>query len=117
MTVDHTPNQIPRSERVVNVLYAVVIIALGVVGLTTGELLLPGKRSSGPNGVALQGLSAWAMYAAMLCACVVLLSVVVDHYDKRNNEISYRRIAQTGKVLGWCLFFLSLALHAIGLGL
>ena len=116
MTVDYTPNHIPRSERFLNVLYAVVIIAFGVIGLTTGDLLLPGKRTSGPNGVALQGLPAWLMYAAMICACVVLLSVVVDHYDRRNNEINYRRFAQIGKVLGWSLCFLSLALYAFGVG-
>ena len=52
-----------------------MIIALGTVGLTTGELLIPGKRSSGPNGVALQGVPAWLMYAAIVCACADLLSV------------------------------------------
>lgn len=116
MTADYTPNHIPRSERFLNVLYALVIIAFGVLGLTTGDLLLPGKRTGGPNGVALQGLSAWVMYAAMICACAVLISVLVDHYDQRNNEINYRRFAQTGKFLGWFLFFLSLALYAFGGG-
>ena len=114
MHSDHTPNHIPKSERFLNSLYAVVIIVLGTIGLTTGELLIPGKRSSGPNGIALQGASAWLMYAAMVCACAVLLSVLADHYDRRNNEISYRRFAQIGKILGWSLFFLSLALYAFG---
>ncbi|MDP2246602.1 MAG: hypothetical protein Q8J65_00620 [Nitrosomonadales bacterium] len=116
MTSDYTPNHIPRSERFLNILYAAVIIVFGVIGLTTGELLLPGKRTSGPNGVALQGLPAWVMYAAMICACAVLLSSIVDHYDQRNNEINYRRFAQIGKFLGWSLFFLSLALYASGVG-
>jgi hypothetical protein len=56
------------------------------------------------------------MYAAMLCACAVLLSVVVDHYDRSNNETNYRRFAQIGKVLGWYLCFLPLGLHAFGPG-
>ncbi len=38
------------------------------------------------------------MYAAMICACVVLLSVVADHYDRRDNVISYRRFGQIGKL-------------------
>jgi len=116
MTTDYTPNHIPKSERWLNVLYAAVIIGFGVLGLTTGDLLIPGKRTSGATGVALQGLPAWVMYAAMICACAVLLSVVVDHYDRRSNEINYRRFAQTGKVLGWTLFFLALALYAFGVG-
>ena len=116
MPSDHTPNHIPKAERFLNAVYAAVIIALGAIGLTTGELLIPGKRTSGPNGVALQGLPAWVMYAAMICACAVLLSVFADHYDRRNNEISYRRFAQIGKILGRSFFFLSLALYAFGYG-
>ena len=116
MSSDHTPNHIPKAERFLNAVYAAVIIALGAIGLTTGELLIPGRRSSGPNGLALQGPSAWAMYAAMLCACAVLLSVFADHYDRRDNAMSYRRFAQIGKFLGWALFGLSLALYALGYG-
>jgi hypothetical protein len=110
----HSPNHIPLIERIINVFYASVIIGLGAIGLSTGSLLIPGKRTSAANGVALQGLPAWIMYAAMLCACAVLLSVVLDHYDRRNNEVNYRRFAQVGKVLGWFLCFLSLALYAFG---
>jgi hypothetical protein len=95
-----------------NVLYALVIFGLGALGLLHGELLLPGKRTSSPNGVALQGLPAWLMYGAMACAVCVLLSTVVDHYDRRNNERACRRFASVGKVLGCSLFILALALHA-----
>jgi hypothetical protein len=114
MSPDHTPNHIPKAERFLNAVYAAVIIVLGAIGLTTGELLIPGRRSSGANGLALQGPPAWAMYAAMVCACAVLLSVFADHYDRRNNAISYRRFAQIGKYLGWSLFCLSLGLYAFG---
>jgi hypothetical protein len=112
MKPEHTPNQIPRVERLLNLLYALVILALGTLGLFKGELLLPGKRTSGPNGAALQGLPAWLMYGAMACAIGVLLLSVVDHYDRRNNEALYRRLARVGKIAGWSLFALALALHA-----
>lgn len=111
----HVPNRIPASQRFLDVLYASVIIGFGALGLFKGELLLPGKRTSGPNGIALQGVSAWIMYGAMLCATCVLLSSVVDHYDRRNNESGYRRFVQVGKIAGWSLFVLALALHAFGL--
>ena len=113
MKSDHIPNRIPRSERVINVLYALFILALGALGLCYGELLLPGKRTSGPTDLGLQGLPAWLMYGAMACAICVLLSSVVDHYDRRNNEVSYRRFAQVSKVCGWSLFFLALVLYAL----
>jgi hypothetical protein len=48
------------------------------------------------------------MYGAMLCACVVLLSVVADHYDRRDNEQHYRTLADVGKCIGWGLFGLSI---------
>lgn len=108
------PNHISKAERFLNAVYAAVIIVLGAIGLTTGELLIPGRRSAGPNGLALEGPAAWAMYAAMICACVVLLSVFVDHYDRRDNAARYRGFAQIGKILGWSLFCLSLALYALG---
>lgn len=113
MKTEHTPNRVPGSERFINVLYALAILALAALGLFKGELLMPGKRTSGPTGVALQGTSAWLMYAAMACAVCVLLSTVVDHYDKRDNESRYRQFAKVGKVAGWILFALSMALYAL----
>jgi hypothetical protein len=113
MKTEYKPNHIHWSERFINVLYALVILALGALGLFKGELLLPGKRTSGPTGIAMHGLSAWLMYAAMACAVAVLLSTVVDHYDRRNNEATYRRFAKVGKVAGWVLLVSSLALHAL----
>lgn len=116
MSKDYSPNHIPRAERFINVVYSLALIALGGVGLWSGKLLLPGRRIGGPNGLELGGLPAWAMYGAMLCACLVMLSVIVDHYDRRDNEINYRRFAQTFKFIGWALFVASLALYAFGVG-
>jgi hypothetical protein len=113
MTKEHKPNRIPRSERAINVLYALVILGLGALGMFKGELLLPGKRTAGPAGVAMQGLAAWLMYAAMACAVCVLLSTVLDHYDRRDNEAVYRQVARVGKVIGWVLFALALALYVL----
>ncbi|MEP6881744.1 MAG: hypothetical protein ABI866_07115 [Dokdonella sp.] len=111
MTDSYQPNHIPATERAINILFAIVIIAVGLVSFTTGELLLPGKRTSGPNGISMQGAPAWCMSIAMVCACIVLLSVVVDHYDRRNNERYYRRIASVSKTIGWCAFAASLTIH------
>ena len=48
------------------------------------------------------------MYGAMTCACLVMLSVVLDHYDRRDNERRYRVFAVWGESVGWTLFALSL---------
>lgn len=42
---------------------------------------------------------------AFVCACLVLLSMVVDHYDERNK---YKIFAKGCKYLGWLLFALAL---------
>ncbi len=111
----HVPNRIPAAQRFLDILYALVIIAFGALSLFKGDLLLPGKRTSGSNGMVLHGVSAWVMYGAMLCAICVLLSSVVDHYDRRNNEGSYRRFVRAGKICGWSLFVSALVLHVLGL--
>lgn len=103
----YSPNHIPRGERVTNVLLSMALLAYGTFGLWIDDLYLPGKRTS---GIHLHGLPAKAMYLAMLFACANLLAVVVDHYDRRNNEHRYRRVAQLTQIGGWTTFVLALVL-------
>ena len=103
-----TANHIPRSERITNTVFALLLFAYGSYGVWINDLYIPGKRS---NGIHLQDVPAWIMYGALVSASVVLLSIVVDHYDRRNNERHYRTFASVGKFFGWGLFGLSLAWH------
>lgn len=105
-----TPNHIPTGERIGNVIFSVLLLAYGGFGLWTNDLYIPGKR--GP-GVHLHDGPAWLMFGAMICACAVMLSVVADHYDKRNNETNYRLLARILKFLAWALLFLSMGLAAM----
>lgn len=97
-----------------NVLYASVIIGIGAIGVYTGDLLVPGKRTSGPNGVALNGPSAWLMYGAMLCGVYVLLAPVLGHYAARSTDVWYLRFTKVARVCGWSLFVLALVIYAFG---
>ena len=54
---------------------------------------------------------AWLMVGAFVCGALVLLSVVVDHYDRRDNELIYRTFRWIVVRMGWCLFAASLASH------
>lgn len=47
------------------------------------------------------------MYFALLFAAVTLLSVIIDHYDKRNNETNYKKFAKITSRIGWTLFILA----------
>lgn len=41
------------------------------------------------------------MYGAGICACLLMLSVVVAHYDRRNKERHYRAVARHAEFVGW----------------
>ena len=112
--LESTPVVLSGAERFLNVLFALAIIAVGAIGLYTGDLLVPGKRTSGPNGVALNGPSAWLMYGAMVCAVYVLLAPVVAHYAAASTDASYLRLANAAKGCGWLLFGLALASYVFG---
>lgn len=108
------PDGLSGVERFLNVLFALAIIALAAIGLFYGELLIPGKRTSGPTGAAMSGPSAWLMYGAMACAVVALLTPVIAHHAAGGASASVHRLAQAAKILGWSLFFLALAVYVLG---
>lgn len=106
----YTPNHIPADERLRNVAFSILLFAYGSYGVWINDLYIPGKRS---RGIHLHDVPAWIMYGAIVCACLVMLSVVVDHYDKRNNETNYKLFADVFKFLGWGFFALSLIMAII----
>ena len=100
----YVPNDIPSGQRVLHVVGSLLLFAYGTYGVWVNDLAVPGKR----RVLHLHDVPAWIMYGAILCACVVMLSVVFDHYDRRDNEKHYRAIAKSGEVGGWSFFCLSL---------
>lgn len=52
----------------------------------------------------------WFVYGAMLAAVTNMMSVVIDHYDVRANELNYQRIARFTQILGWALFIAAFVL-------
>lgn len=106
----YTPNHIPANERSTNIAFSIALFTYGTYGVYVNDLYIPGKRS---KGIHLHDVPAWIMYGAIICACLVMLSVVVDHYDKRNNETNYKLFADIFRVLGWGFFGLSLVMAII----
>jgi hypothetical protein len=49
----------------------------------------------------------------LFAACLVMFSVVIDRYDKRNNETCYKFFADVFRFLGWGFFWLSLIMAII----
>ena len=100
----YVPNVIPSGERTGHILFSLLLVAYGTYGVWVNDLYVPSKR----RGIHLHDVPAWIMYGAIICACLVLLSVVIDHYDRRDNERHYRTFASIGESLGWSFFVVSL---------
>jgi hypothetical protein len=101
------PNRVPRKTRMANAVLAAALITYGSYGLYIDDIFVPGK---GGEGLHFSGIGAWLIYASILCATANLISVVVDHYDKRNNEIYYAHVAAATQWLGWLSFIAGILL-------
>ncbi len=97
----YSPNHIPFSIRVTYIVLSAILLAYGTFGIYVDDVYIPGSRS---RGIHLHGEPAWIMYGAMLCAALNLLSMVLDHYDKRDNEVKYKLFAHLTQGTGWILF-------------
>lgn len=100
----YRPNHIPEEHRTRNILFSLFLIIYGTIGVIIDDIFIFSKRS---RGIHLHGLPCKVMYGAMLFGAISLLTVVIDHYDKRNNETNYRFIEKSTRYIAWFLFFLS----------
>jgi hypothetical protein len=87
------------------------LVIYGIHGVVVDDLFLPGKRS---GGIHLHGAAALTMFFAFLCACSVMISSIVDHYDTRDNEGKYKTFAVTLTTCGWVLFFVAILFELVG---
>lgn len=97
----YVPNRVALKTRITNCLLSLGIVAYGYWGISRDDLIVPISKRTASH---FHDISAWIMYAAMLCASVHLVAVVIDHYDRRNNEHLYQRLGELSKKIGWGLF-------------
>ena len=103
-SLPYTPNRYSVAVRILSALLAIWLPIYGTLGVLIDDFYIPGKR--GP-GVHFHGLSVWLMYGAILSAASVFAALVIDHYDRRNNEHHYRRFKKLATWVGWSLFGLA----------
>jgi hypothetical protein len=97
----YVPNRVALKARIVSCLLSLGIVAYGYWGISRDDLIVPIGKGKAPH---FHDFSAWIMYVAMLFAAVHLAAVVVDHYDRRNNEHLYKRFGEISSRIGWVLF-------------
>lgn len=110
---DFRPNHIPPNERRWCIGLALFLILYGTIGICLDDIPIRPPSKGHLPGVDLHGFPAWIMYLAFITAAANLISVIVDHYDKRNNEINYRRFARMTRIAGLIFFSLAMIMHII----
>jgi len=106
----YIPNKFTLKERTINLLLSLVIIVYGTVGLTENDIYIPGKRG---RGIHFYGFTAFLVYVAMMVVSISMLSVIVDHYDERDNERKYKSIKSAATALAVSLFILAVFLKIL----
>ena len=100
----YIPNYISPKLRLWYLVASIFLLLYGAYSIWIDDLFIPAKRGGGFH---LHKLNAWFMYLALVCASIVMLSIIVDHYDKRNNEIKYERLSSRFQQYGWIFFWIA----------
>jgi hypothetical protein len=79
-----------------------VLLAYGASGFIHNKLSVSISKGGG-NRATFFGAPAWLLASAVVIGAILLLSVVIDHYDRRNNEHWYRAFRLGGLYIGLCL--------------
>lgn len=88
----YTPNEIPLKKRLVAFLLVLIGAFISLeTALTQHATLGYGRRSSSAE-VGFAGAEVIAPLIAFVLFTLAMLSVIVDHYDKRFNEYRYRQV-------------------------
>lgn len=118
--MSYRPNKVPPKEQVIFVVFSIFLLVYGTTGIINDDLFILGgsngsrsRAATVRTGVHLHGPAAWCIYAGMLCAVACMVSMVIDHYDKRDNEIQYKRFAEITQLLGVLFMFLGAFIYVV----
>jgi hypothetical protein len=107
----YIPNHIPAGEWWWNVGLSLLILAWGAYGLWADDLIIPTTKRG--HGIHLHGTASLFLFCAMVASVLNLLAVIADHFDIRNNELLYRRVAFGTQLVGWVLFGVAILFHLL----
>lgn len=84
----YTPNHVPIGQRLFYAVVSLTWVGWSVVGLLSGHMFFLVSRR---GLVHFSGVPALLFSAAVLASAVACFVAIIDHYDKRDNESSYKR--------------------------
>jgi hypothetical protein len=106
----HQPNKIPWQTRLYYMIASPVLLLYGTFGLIYDDIYIPGKRS---RGIHFHGYTAIIVYFVFLFAISNMVSVIIDHFDKRDNEINYKYFAKVTSGIALALFVVAFVVQII----
>lgn len=108
MNKKYTPNHVPLLTRIIFLFSGLGLIIYTIVGLSKGSIWIFG---TGGRSMMLYSSPMWLMALSFFLAASNLLSDVIDHMDKRDNEKSYEKYREISKIAAWICFIGALALN------
>ena len=106
----YTPNDVPLSHRILYGLISLTWVGWAMIGLLSGHMFfLVSKRGA----IHFSGVPAMLFSAAVVACAIACVVTIVDHYDRRDNEESYRRVRRRAWLTAM-VFFLPVRLHGPG---
>jgi uncharacterized membrane protein len=109
----YTPNSVPLEKRRANIASAIALVVYGLIALARNDLYFPLRKAS--RGIHFHDQSLWLIEVAIALAVISLLTVVADHYDRRDNESLYRQTEAWSRRFAIVLFFLALLMNLVSL--
>jgi hypothetical protein len=104
---NYIPNRVSVFTRIRNLILSSLIMVYGIIGLINDDLNVKLSKSRIHHVHGTAAIVAVIGYMFGLCG---LISVIIDHYDKRNNEHFYKRILRSASVIAFCLLVISVIL-------
>ncbi len=100
----YIPNVVPRTERLIYFVLSILLVFGGAKGLSNDDLIMVTKR----HVHHLHGKEAAIMYGAYIFAALCMVTIIADHYDKRDNEDVYWFISRCFGCVAVLFMFCSL---------
>jgi len=104
---NYIPNSISIGSRLFSIAFSLALLIYGTHGVYSNDLYIPGKR----GGIHFSGSATWLVFASIICLSVSIILIVIDHYDKRDNENQYYEFGKRIRFLGISLFMAGIVLY------
>lgn len=108
----YLPNRLSVSERLAYCALALALVVHATLGLYIDDLVIPSRRRR-PD-VHVHGWEALLIACAIYLVAVSLISRIIDHHDKRDNEHLYRQFEQLAWYASGAFVALSFILRMLG---